>query len=44
MGQARLPVFRKELRFFGDRVNVVGQGQCHHIGFEAVDDRPGLFA
>jgi hypothetical protein len=42
--QARLPVSRKQVRFFRNRVDIVGQSQRHHVRLEPVDQRahPGV--
>ena len=44
MRQALLPVGRNQLRFFGQFVHVVGQGERHDIGFEAPIKTPSAHA
>ena len=44
VGEPALPVPGKELRLLGDGVDVVGEGQGHHVGLQAVDHGPGLLA
>ena len=44
MFQAFLPVFRNQPAMGGQRINVAGKRERHHIGINAVDHRAGLFA
>ena len=43
-GQALLPIQGQEPPFLGQGIDVIGQGQGHHIGLEAFQHGPGLFA
>ena len=42
--QALLPGGVEQAAVLGDGVDVVGQGQRHHVGLQPVDDRAGLLA
>ena len=44
VGQPLLPGCGEPAQFLGDRVDVAGQRQRHHVGLQAVDDGAGLLA